>query len=149
MFAKFDDAVVPTEAGLDSLVPAGVCSPLGVASMRAQVALQDRLGDHYRVYDQTAGTDYPWLTVMARWDGEPIDGDVSAEIKEAVAPLAVHYAGFGSGRNGEGVGLFCWMVQVPTADTWAEPPVANSTGFTPVASGPGYDKPPAVETDPT
>lgn len=126
MFAKYDDAVMPSPEGMDSLGKAGLCSPDDMAAMRACAALSGKLPANYRVMGHRTGAEHPWVQVAARWDGKRIDGDVSKEIKEAVKPLAVSYAGFADG-------MFAWMVEAPTPETWAkpakdEPPKAQAGG---------------------
>lgn len=113
MFAKFDDFVVPTADGIASLQAAGMCSPDDAEAMRAVMMLQEKLPENCRAVGLMAGVMQPWVDVCATWDGQPIDGDVSAALREAVAPLEVRAPSFEDGE-------FHWAVEAPTAETWAK-----------------------------
>jgi hypothetical protein len=127
MFAKYDDAVKPTKEGIESLAIRHLCSPGEMAAMRSMAALRAKLPDAYRVVGHRPGVDHPWVHVAARWDGNALSDDVSAEIREAVKPMMVRYAGFDDG-------MFSWMVQAPTPEdeeTSKDAPKAQAEG-TPV-----------------
>jgi hypothetical protein len=127
MFAK-DDKTAMTKEGVDSLLKAGLCSSHEAAAMAAMVMLQAKVPPAYKVMGQRNGADHPWMIVTARWDGKPVDGDVSKELADAVKPLAISYAGFVDG-------MFSWAVEAPTEETWVEKPdpgKAATGGGTPV-----------------
>lgn len=114
MFAKRDDNVVPTADGISSLQAAGLCSPDDADAMRVVMMLQEKLPENCRAMGLMAGVTQPWVDVCAMWDGQPIDGDVSAALRDAVAPLEVRDPSFEDGE-------FHWAVEAPTAETWAKP----------------------------
>jgi hypothetical protein len=112
MFAK-DGKTAMTADGIASLLKAGLCTPHEAEAMNAMAMLLGKMPPTYSVLGQRNGADHPWMMVTARWDGNPVDGDVSKELTEAVKPLAVSYAGFTDG-------IFSWAVEAPTAETWAK-----------------------------
>lgn len=113
MFAKRDDNVVPTVDGIASLQAMGVVTPDDADQMRALAMLREKLPEGFSAMRWHRGADHPWVTVAAMWDGQPIDGDVSAALREAVAPLEVRDPNFFDGQ-------FYWAVEAPTAETWAK-----------------------------
>ena len=113
MFANFDDDVMPTQEGMDSLVNMGMCSPEAAMAMKSAAMLRGRLPAAYRMVGYSDDPRMPWIMVAAKWDGQPIEGDVSAELREVMAPLEVRDPSFSDG-------MFSWAVASPDENTWAE-----------------------------
>ena len=119
MFAKYDANVAPTAKGLDSLVSSGLCAPLVADEERAKALVASKLDPEiYRVTDHTAGVDGGWVLVEAKWDGQPVSGDPSAEITKKVAPMACRFQGYVEG-------MFTWVVQAAAADAAPKSPAAG------------------------
>lgn len=106
-----NDMTIPTTEGIASLVERRLCSPDDAEAMLAAAAVARRLpSGEYRVAGVVAGGSSPWVRVAAKWNGEPIDGDVSAELVAAMAPLEVRCPSFSADT-----GMFWWSVEAPAA----------------------------------
>jgi hypothetical protein len=118
VFSKSSVDFVPSLEGIASLMEAGVVSPQVADRMRSIATLRRKLPDHYVMAGSYDGVPpVVWLEVKAKWDGQPLEGDPSAEITQAAAPLQVRYQGF-SAR------YFHWVVEAPTP----EEPEAKESG---------------------
>lgn len=114
MFANFDDDVTPTQEGLDSLVNMGMCSPEAAMTLKSAAMLRSKLPASYRLVGIDEDPRMQWMMVAAKWDGQPIEGDLSAELRDALAPLDV-------GEPSYSNGVFTWSVLSPDDNTWSEP----------------------------
>jgi len=117
MFADLKATITPSLEGIASLIEKGVISSQAADEMRSIIALQRKLPNNYAVTGAHSGVTETWLDVEAQWDGKPLDGDPTAEIVKAVAPLQVFYQGFEDGH-------FVWVVEAPAGVEETEAPKA-------------------------